>query len=402
MSSIDKNLTSIVQVRQFTNLVAHYGNTSTSRIEGNHAVLKSYLRKSTGDMKSVFDRFQLYWKNQHETMVDQLANEKIRPLHSIQITLLAGVIGYVHSFALRKIVAQKARIDPDQPPLLPCTCGTPTYMGIPCWHILWDRIQGGGMVLSSDIHAHWFYNREDGTEIPAGRQVIPLLNNPAVVKGKGRPKGALGKRKCFIVPGPGPEVMAEIATAMRGGRGRGGRWGRGTGSRNAVNSSLPSTSHKAGYGGSSTRRHPSAFEIDPYKFPSSTAPPRLQNKRPATIDISSDESSTSSDWDDVTEENTIVVEGSTTQAALLRGAGRDDDYIPGTVRERAYMRSKTTITEKDIEDKTPDELADNWHDIDDFDPPTSTAALTRPKRSIAQKDWSYLNDDDNDELFEWE
>jgi len=93
-------------------------------------------------MKSVFDRFQLYWANQHETMEDDLANERIRPLHKIQIPLLQQVISYVHAFALRKIVQQKARVQvvdgaPFQPPL-PCDCSTPIYMGIPCWHILFE------------------------------------------------------------------------------------------------------------------------------------------------------------------------------------------------------------------------------------------------------------------------
>jgi hypothetical protein len=40
---------------------------------------------------------------------------------------------------------------------------------------------------------------------------------------------------------------------------------------------------------------------------------------------------------------------STTQLALARGAGGDDDtYIPGNARERVYMRLKTTVKETDI------------------------------------------------------
>jgi hypothetical protein len=56
-------------------------------------------------------------------MEDDLANERIRPLHSIQISLLAGIIVYVHAFALCKIVAQKSRISGEPPPLA-CECGT--------------------------------------------------------------------------------------------------------------------------------------------------------------------------------------------------------------------------------------------------------------------------------------
>ena len=50
------------------------------------------------------------------------------------------------------------------------------------------------MDFLTDIHVHWFYERGDGVEPVIGRQVITLLNLD-IVKGKGRPKGAPGKRK---------------------------------------------------------------------------------------------------------------------------------------------------------------------------------------------------------------
>jgi hypothetical protein len=312
-------------------------------------------------MKSVFDRFQQYWKNQHSSMEDGLPNEHIRPLHSIQIPLLIGVIGYVHAFALRKIVTQKARIDVDAPPL-PCECGTPKYMGIPCWHILWERIHGGGIVLLSDIHPHWHYNRESTAELAIGRQVIPLLN-PDVVKGKGRPKGALGRKNIFI-PGRGVEATAEVAAALQP---RPARW-RGR-------------SHQRGRGTSSTRRHPSAFEIDPYEF-TSTAPARLSTTSTASAKLSKRSAPEDNDENETQDCITVdmdILPGaqelvdvslaeitagrppltlSTTQVALGRGAGSArDTYIPGTVRERAYMRAKSTVVERDMEDDTLDELA---------------------------------------------
>ena len=46
----------------------------------------------------------------------------------------------------------------------------------------------------SDIHPHWHYNRPE-SDVPLQLGTIPrpfLLLNPLKVKGKGRPKGALG------------------------------------------------------------------------------------------------------------------------------------------------------------------------------------------------------------------
>jgi hypothetical protein len=138
-----------------------------------------------------------------------------------------------------------------------------------------------------------------------------ILLQPAVVKGKGRPKGAKGKQK--------------------------------------------------GDGLSSTRRHLSLFEHEAAAEnapPSSTAPPRLElasRKRCASqltqdfiivdTEVVQQLSTTAaavlrgarSKWDT---ENKSQAELSTTALALLRGASTMGDlYEAGTERERAYMRS---------------------------------------------------------------
>jgi hypothetical protein len=93
---------------------------------------------------------------------------------------------------------------------------------------------------------------------------------------------------------------------------------------------------------------------------------------------------------------------STTQVAIARGAGsRRDTYIPGTVRERAYMRARSTIAEQDMEDDILDELAlkDPVFDVNlDLLTPPATAPA-RPQRSTRNTvDWSHLlSDSDNEE-----
>jgi hypothetical protein len=138
--------------------------------------------------------------------------------------------------------------------------------------------------------------------------VIPLLN-PDIVKGKGRPKGALGKKRKLIhvVPGPGVDAIIDRAEAIaelsrpktgpgsRGGRipGRGRGRGRGRGKGRGM---IPiGLSHQSGAGVEGTRRNPSAFEYDQFELPSqwdlpiSTAPARIEI---STEDTSPDEAST--------------------------------------------------------------------------------------------------------------
>lgn len=81
-----------------------------------------------------------------------------------------------------------------------------------------------------------------------------------------------------------------------------------------------------------------------------------------------------------------------------------DIYIPGTVKERAYIQSKSTIARRDMKDETLDKLAskDPVFDIDFALPKLAFTALATPGRPqrFTKKliNWSYLlSDNDNKE-----
>jgi hypothetical protein len=89
---------------------------------------------------------------------------------------------------------------------------------------------------------------------------------------------------------------------------------------------------------------------------------------------------------------------STTQLALARGAGGDNDsYIPGTVRERAYMRLKTTVKDTNTDDR---ELDGGINSIDmDQMPPASTTPATSTYTELSNGQFMEVTDDP---AFEWE
>lgn len=63
-------------------------------------------------------------------------------------------------------------------------------MGLPCYHIMWQRRQENGVLLLTDIDRHWYYNRDFSME---GNTLVPRpVLEPVVIRVKGRPKGALG------------------------------------------------------------------------------------------------------------------------------------------------------------------------------------------------------------------
>jgi hypothetical protein len=152
-----------------------------------------------------------------------------------------------------------------------------------------------------------------------------------------------------MLPGPGMDVTMAIAKAMAPRP----AWERGRGKRG---------SYTRGNRKSSTQCYPSAFEIDPHKFPTLTIPARLQ-KHPIPADNKSNIKDIIKVDSSILPEaqallDTLLTEIAlgnppvnllTTQVALAREAGSGhDSYIPGTIREQAYIQSKSMIAEKDL------------------------------------------------------
>jgi len=267
-------------VAYWVNQSYHFGVTVTSPIEGCYAVLKSYLRSRSSDLRTVFQRLQHFWTAQHESFKSALAQQKLRPKRQLNTPLFAAVLQHVHSFALQKVLQEYGKLPTKGPPPQECHCTIPYSHGLPCYHTIWERIQNGGVILLEDIHFHWHYflPNSDATLTDVALPIRPVLQ-PEVIQGKGRPRGALGG-------------VSRIAD-------------------------------------SSTRRHPSAWEL-----PSSSAPPALERREPSTEQL----------W--------IVDSGlkrqSSTAITMARlNAGHVDLYEAGTRRERGYMCGITSVYKED-------------------------------------------------------
>ena len=319
----------MLQVKYWVDKVLHYGNTTTSRNESSHAAIKGYLRKSTGDHKHFFDVMCVFWEDQHRELKQRVSQAKVKPPVIVQIQLFQDVISFVHHFALLKILNERTKLPrkSTDPLPLPCVCSIQASQGLPCLHTIHSRIETSGVIALADIDAHWYYDRQQAG-LPPPQVERRILLNPAVVKGKGRPKGATAS------------IGAKMKVAGK----------------------------NKGDGFSSTRRDYSLFEHEAFEStapPPSTAPVGLGRGRPrkapppsitssftAPTVIDDDEAESPlrystalavprrvrSMWDAGTDEELRAI--SSTELALRRGAGGEEDlYDPGTLRERAYMRS---------------------------------------------------------------
>jgi len=113
----------------------------------------------------------------------------LKPKHSVNAPLFAAVLKQVHSCVLERILKELKKLPDKKLPPSSYTCSIQRSIGLPCYYTLYERKLSTGVVHLKDTHVYWYYSRPElGTlSMPA----LPVLN-PLVVKGKGRPRGALG------------------------------------------------------------------------------------------------------------------------------------------------------------------------------------------------------------------
>lgn len=179
-----------------------------------------------------------------------------------------------------------------------CNCTIKQSMGLPCYHTVHERLSNGGYILPIDIHPFWWYKRPElHTSSTMNTQTRRLILNPAVVRGKGRPRGSKNKQK--------------------------------------------------GHGITSTWRDPSQFE----HIPSSLAPAVLSRPTHQLVESAAVMGLIAQENDERNKQDNSEDEGgefidiidpqlrdlTTTQMGLLRIEESSDTYYPGTLVPRLYQ-----------------------------------------------------------------
>jgi hypothetical protein len=121
----------------------HFGNTTTSRLEGLHAVMKQYIRVSTGDLKGVFHRLQLFWRNQDLNLKHRLADQRNRRPQFVSKELFNHLRDSIHDTAIALINTKLVKLSKDLlvPPKTECSGYRRRAFGLPCQHDIWEAIQ---------------------------------------------------------------------------------------------------------------------------------------------------------------------------------------------------------------------------------------------------------------------
>lgn len=301
--------------------------------ESSHSSLKAYLMFGTGDLATVFRKLQLFWSAQAR----ELSLEREKRLNKVAFSLQVNIFQEIKS----KVVTQAAQIIERElrtlpkrasarAPLRPLTpaeavCGDACnrlniVMGLPCRHLLYPYVRDCEPLQMAEISVHWWWHRPallaaaaagedhrgsgDDPGPPSPSPPSSDIREPAIIRGKGRPRGS----------------VATQGTTK--GRNRGAH---------------------------GTRRIPSALEnaeadeiAEALAAPPSTAPPMLQSSTRRGPRL----------HQDVTRRRRTPTPSPSPSPSPVRG-GDDDPYEPGTAAPRRSARYITSL-EDDVEEEDSD------------------------------------------------
>lgn len=200
----------------FTNYNPNLGVTTTSRIEGNHAIIKQFLGSSNLNLLSVFERINIMLSFQFQSIEYTNYYQRTKQLNFFKYDQLKGLISKVSYYALSLLYHQLNIIEP----VNECRCTILFIYKLPCYHKL--NLLNGAPIPIEYIDSQWLlkneadiFNNSIDLETSLGIKTIELINGEAKIsnfnigslinnslpntlnfkksKNKGRPKAAKAK-----------------------------------------------------------------------------------------------------------------------------------------------------------------------------------------------------------------
>lgn len=143
----------------------HFGNAVTSRVEGIHALLKSYLKSSKFDLFDVWRIIKHAVENQlAELQATQARQQTRKQMGHAGRDLFDSVHGWVSHEAIKKVEEQRKLLIPRGPttPLSSICTGTFTKShGLPCAHKLKAMQDQNRCLELDDFHQQWYLKRNE-------------------------------------------------------------------------------------------------------------------------------------------------------------------------------------------------------------------------------------------------
>jgi hypothetical protein len=134
----------------YINQFPHFGSSSTSRVEGNHHVIKSYVRLGKLDLLVVFRRLTLMLSNQKVELMAEIERQKLTRAHHLAHNVFQNLHYRVSRFALDKIFTQLKKLEGSSNNE-PCSHQFTRTWGLPCEHLLKHLVERNEKLKLSDV-----------------------------------------------------------------------------------------------------------------------------------------------------------------------------------------------------------------------------------------------------------
>jgi hypothetical protein len=173
--------------KAWTNLVRHFGNTTSNRAEASHRGVKKKIPARRLHLRQVIDIMQAYLQVTNQDHLKGVEQDRTSVGKFFLRPVLHEVKHRISTYAIRKMEEHLAFFDEQHSSALPRCKGTFSRIwGVPCAHTVYARIEAVERLKVDDFHPQWHLRRSE--DFPPIDPML-LLRDPVVVRDK-QTKGA--------------------------------------------------------------------------------------------------------------------------------------------------------------------------------------------------------------------
>ncbi|KAG6996807.1 PKS-NRPS hybrid synthetase [Fusarium oxysporum f. sp. conglutinans] len=207
-------------IKAWVDKYLHFGNVATSRAEGIHSLIKSYIKTSTFDLFDSWQAMRHAVTNQLKELNHIRASQQIRTPLDISGGMFEAVQGWVSHQALRKVQEQRKLALAS--PQAPCSQSFTSSHGLPCSHTLKRLEEEQRSLLLDHFHPHW--NLKRGADRP--RPILEPRRAPqqGIIRARGQPATSTKREPSgFEISQPGKKAPSTCSRCHAVGHARSSR-----------------------------------------------------------------------------------------------------------------------------------------------------------------------------------
>jgi len=183
----------------WTNKVTHYGNAVTSRAESIHHAIKKDLPSRLLHLHDVWQLLSLYLTRTANELKHKLGYERSKIKDSHRKAILVPLHHHISHHAIDKVLEHCQQFNlfaNSEAELIPCTKAFTTTLGLPCAHLVQEKLRANELLQLDNFHPQWYLDN------PAVRPPIDpllLIRDPVKIRARGKDNGKKGPRELIQV-----------------------------------------------------------------------------------------------------------------------------------------------------------------------------------------------------------